>query len=193
MVRVSHRESNCFFNRRTNKMKKITAIALALVMLLSFAACGGEKAPAAYEGTLTELCTKMYEANPVEFAVMTEGMEIDLSDTANLEYYLGITNVEDVKEAIFSESMIGAQAYSLVLARVNDASKTEEIKASILEKVNPRKWICVEADQLRVASSGDLIMFVMVDSKLGDTIADGMVTAFETNVGGLTGETLKQG
>ncbi len=174
-------------------MKKITAIALALVMLVSFAACGGEKAPATYEGTLTELCTKMYEANPVEFAVMTEGMEIDLSDAYNLEYYLGITNVEDIKEAIFSESMIGAQAYSLVLARVNDTAKTEEIKASILEKINPRKWICVEANQLRVASSGDLIMFVMVDSNLGDTIADGMVTAFETNVGSLTGETLKQG
>lgn len=174
-------------------MKKITALALALVMLLCFAACGGEKAPAAYEGTLTELCTKMYEANPVEFAVMTEGMEIDLADADALGYYLGVTDAADFKEAIFSESMIGAQAYSLVLARVNDAAKTEEIKASILEKVDTRKWICVEADQVRVASNGDVIMFVMVDSKLGDTIADGMVTAFETNVGGLTGETLKKG
>lgn len=180
-------------------MKKITAIVLAALMLFTLAACGGNNAtdgnaaPAAYEGTLTELCAKMYEANPVELMVMTEGAEIDLSDPANLESYLGITNTADIKEAIFSETMMGSQAYSLVLARVNDTANVEEIKASILENVNTRKWICVEANQVRVASSADLIMFIMLDSQFGETIADGMVEAFKANVGELTGETLAKG
>lgn len=182
-------------------MKKITAIVLALVMLMSFAACGDKatdgnatdgNAVASYEGTLSELCAKMYETNPLELMVMTEGAPVDLTDPDALPYYLGVSTAEDFKEVIFSETMMGSQAYSLVLARVNDTAKTEDIKKAILENVDARKWICVEADQMRVASSADLIMFIMVDSQFGETIADDMVEAFKTNVGELTGETLSK-
>ncbi len=179
-------------------MKKITAIVLALVMLVSFAACGGGKstdgnAPAAYEGTLSQLCSKIYETNPLELMVMTEGADIDLTDADSLSYYLGVSTAEDFKEAIFSETMMGSQAYSLVLARVSDTAKIEEIKKAVFENIDTRKWICVEANQVRVVSSADLIMLVMVDSTFGETIADDLVSAFSTNVGELTGETLKKG
>ncbi len=183
-------------------MKRITAIALALVLLFTLAACAGKatdgnatdgNAVTAYEGTLSALCAKMYETNPVELMVMTEGAPVDLADADSLGYYLGVTDTAAFKEVIFSETMMGSQAYSLVLARVADTAKTEELKKSIAENVDTRKWICVEADQVRVASSADLIMFIMVDSQFGETIADGMVSAFETNVGALTGETIKKG
>lgn len=180
-------------------MKKITAIVLAALMLFSFAACGGNNAtngnaaPAAYEGELSALCAKMYETNPVELMVMTEGAPVDLTDADALNYYLGTTNTADFKEVLFSETMMGSQAYSLVLARVADGADIETIKKTVFDNVDTRKWICVEANQVRVASAADIVMLVMVDSSFGETIADGMVDALKANVGELTGETLTRG
>ena len=180
-------------------MKKITALVLAALMLFAFAACGGNNAtegnaaPAVYEGELSALCTKMYETNPVELMVMKEGAPVDLADADALSYYIGTSNTADFKEVIFSETMMGSQAYSLVLARVADGADVEDIKKGIFDNVDTRKWICVEANQVRVASAADIVMLVMVDSQFGETIADGMVDALKTNVGELTGETLTRG
>ncbi|MDD6011312.1 MAG: hypothetical protein PUC33_00520 [Oscillospiraceae bacterium] len=174
-------------------MKKLISILLAAVLLFTFAACGG-KAPEAktYEGTLTELTDKLYETNKVEFMVMP-ATPVDFADEYAVNAYLGLDSTEGLKEAIFSESMIGSQAYSLVLVRVEDPSAIEEVKSAMFKGINPAKWICVEADQLRVVSSGDIIMLVMVASGLAPELADGMVEAFKTNVGELSGETLTKG
>lgn len=177
-------------------MKRITSIAIVLVLLVcSLAACGGtqSEAPATYDGAITELVTKLYEANPLELPVMTEGMPVDLADADAVKAYTGLDSADGIAEAVFSETMMGSQAYSLVIAKVSDAAKTEDLKSAMFEGINTRKWICVEADQLRVVSSADLIMLVMADTQLGEGIADGMVDAFKTNVGELTGETLTKG
>ena len=101
--------------------------------------------------------------------------------------------------------MIGAQAYSLVVARVSDTEKVEDIKKAMFEGIDTRKWICVEADQLRVVSYGDIVMLVMVSSQLADGLADELVVAFGEVMKGealatdgdvatlLTGEILKKG
>lgn len=176
-------------------MKKVLAIVLALVAVVAvFAACGGskEETPAAYEGTLAELTTALYAIQSVEFGVM-DAMDVDFADEFAPKAYLGLDSTEGLKEATFSESMIGAQAYSLVLARVEDTAKTEEIKKAMFDGIDTRKWICAEADQLRVVSSADVIMLIMVSSDLAPGVADGMVEAFKTTVGELTGETLTRG
>lgn len=176
-------------------MKRITSIAIVLVLLVcSLAACGGTQPEAApYEGAITELVTKLYETNPLELPVFTEGMPVDLADADAVKAYTGLDSADGIAEAVFSETMMGAQAYSLVILKLSDTAKAEEIKKAMFEGIDTRKWICVEADQLRVVSSADLVMLVMADTKLGEGIADGMVEAFKTNVGELTGETLTKG
>jgi hypothetical protein len=189
-------------------MKKILAIVLALVVVVAaFAACGGTKAPEVtpYEGTLEDLTSALYEANPVEFMV-GPAMEIDLTDAYAVNSYLGLGEIvedengeaapaEDVgiAKATWSESMLGAQPYSLVLAKVSEGADIEAIKNAMFNGINTRKWICVEADQLRVVSAADVIMLVMVGSEFVPGLADKMVEAFAANVGELTGETLTRG
>lgn len=177
-------------------MKRFTSIAIVLVLLVcSLVACGGTQAetPAAYEGSIAELVTKLYETKPLELPVFTEGMSVDLTDADALMAYTGLESADGIAEAVFSETMMGSQAYSLVIVKLSDAAKAEEIKSGMFNGINTRKWICVEADQLRVVSAADLVMLVMADSQLGEGIADGMVEAFKTNVGELTGETLTKG
>ena len=119
-------------------MKKVLAISLALILLVCFAACGGNTSKVeAYEGELSAVIASIYEKQPVEF-MTCEAMPVELSDPWSVNAYLGFPvdeNTTDgsiiktgLKEAYFSESMIGAQAYSLVVARVEDADKIEEIK-----------------------------------------------------------------
>ncbi len=176
-------------------MKKILAIVLALVVVVAaFAACGGTKAPEVtpYEGTLEDLTNALYEANPVEFMV-GPAMPVELTDVDALMAYLGLEAADGIAEATWSESMIGAQPYSLVLAKVADGADMEAIKNAMFNGINTRKWICVEADQLRVVSSANVIMLVMAGSEFAPGLADGMVEAFKTNVGELSGETLTRG
>lgn len=178
-------------------MKRLTSIALVLVLLVcALAACGGTKTetPAAYEGAIAELVTKLYDTYSVgELPVFTEGMPVDLADADAVKAYTGLDSADGLAEVVFSETMMGAQAYSLVIAKLSDTAKTEELKKAMFEGINTRKWICVEADQLRVVSSADLIMLVMCDTQLGEGHADGLVEAFKTNVGELTGEVLSRG
>lgn len=195
-------------------MKKVLAISLAVIMLVCFAACGGGSKVEPYEGTLSAAVDAIYEKQPVEFMV-GPAMEIDLTDAWSVKGYLGLGEVQEnengeaapaadfgIKEAVFSESMIGAQAYSLVLVRLNDTSKLEEIKKAMFEGIDTRKWICVEADQLRVVSCKDVILLVMASSELAEGLADNMVNAFAGVINGeavedastvLTGEVLKKG
>ena len=48
--------------------------------------------------------------------------------------------------------------------------------------VDPRKWICVEADDMLLAGCGDVIMLIMVSST-SDMTAQSFVDAFQTVVG----------
>lgn len=180
-------------------MKRITSIAIVLVLLVcSLAACGGTQSETPevtpYEGAIAELVTKLYDTYSLgELPVFTEGMPVDLTDADAVKAYTGLDSADGVAEAVFSETTMGSQAYSLVIVKLSDTAKTEEIKKAMFEGINTRKWICVEADQLRVVSSADLVMLVMADSQLGEGHADGLVEAFKTNVGELTGETLTKG
>ena len=176
-------------------MKKILAIVLALVVVVAaFAACGGTNAPEVtpYEGTFEDLASKLYEANPVEFMV-GPAMALDLADPDALMMYTGLETADGVAEAAWSESMIGAQPYSLVFVRAAEGADMEAIKNAMFNGINTRIWICVEADQLRVVSAADVIMLVMAGSEFAPGLADGMVEAFKANVGELTGETLTRG
>ena len=49
--------------------------------------------------------------------------------------------------------------------------------------VDPRKWICVEADDMLVAGYADVVMLIMVSSS-GDLTAQSFVDAFQKVVGG---------
>ena len=173
-------------------MKKILAIVLALVVVVAaFAACSGDKTPSVtpYEGTLEDLTSTLYEANPVEFMV-GPAMAVELTDVDALYAYLGLESAEGIAEATWSESMIGAQPYSLVLAKVSEGADMEAIKNAMFNGINTRKWICVNANELRVVSSADVIMLVMAGSEFAPGLADSMVEAFKANVGELSGEVL---
>ena len=138
-------------------IKKIILGCLACVTLFSLTGCGEKQV----EGTLEEIMTKVYADVPEdERPMMLTNFEVT---EENVENYLGTKDIE-YEEALASESAVGSIAHSVVLVRMKDGANIEDAKKKIEENVNPRKWICVEAEDVVVKNKGNLIILIMSSS-----------------------------
>lgn len=183
---------------KRNLMTKTSLLALAMAAALSLAACGASSqsttatpAPTATPETstaedgvsddmgvaevaepdseLSAMVDSIYEAYPVELMMM-QTTAIDLKDETWLTYNTGLSAEEAalVDAGVKSESMTGSQAYTLVLLRVKDAADAQTVADTMLDKMDPARWVCVMADKMRVATFDDKVLFVMTDSELTD-------------------------
>ena len=165
-------------------MKKSLSILLALLLLAALTGCSKAPAPQqSVEGTPEEIIAKIYENHqPLKLNVIS--MELDLTDADAVAYNTGLESADKLSAVCVSEAMMG-QAYSLVVARVKDATDAPQVAKDIYEKVDPNKWICVGADTKTAAYSGDVVMFFMVGSQFAESATvDTMLEAFKTVCGG---------
>ncbi len=142
-------------------MKKILYVLCAIALCLTLVGCKDTETKDVkeknIEGTLPEIMEKLYEGIPEEeLPMIVENIELN---SENFEYY-AFADVK-YKEAIASESMTGATAHSVVLIRLEDSNDAEKAVSDIKEKADPRKWICVEAENTYVLSKGDLVVLIM--------------------------------
>lgn len=176
-------------------MKKLICTLLALSLVLAMTACGKQAtettapettAPeGALVGSMEELLEKVIEARPVEFAGGV--IPIDLTDTSEdglwaIKSYTGLEDVNQLKEAAAYEPMMGSLAFSMVMVRTKGGEDPKAVAESMKSGVDPRKWICVEADDVKAAGIGDVVMLIMV-STTGDMTAQSFVDAFQTVAG----------
>ena len=110
---------------------------------------------------------------------------VEISDADALKMYTGLDSAEGIKEVAVCESMMGSQAYSLVVVKLENADNAKKIAEAMKAGIDRRKWICVEADDLKVSAKGDVVMLIMVDSEYKESISAASVTeAFKTVCGG---------
>lgn len=180
-------------------MKKLISILLCAAMLASLlAGCGAkpeETQPTTpkYEGTMEELANKI--AAEVPEGIQSTAMTLDLTDTSeeglwSIKNATGLDSTEDITDAAVYESMIGSIAFSMVTVRVAEGADAQAVAEAMKAGIDPRKWICVSADDVMVAGYGDVVMFIMVDTGL-DLTAQSYVDAFASVVGGEPTFTLK--
>ena len=177
-------------------MKKLISALLAVAMMAALlTGCGSSSAQettasttaavVSVEGTMEELINKVVEIQPVEFgAAMTN---LDLTDTSeeglwNIKRFTGLDNADQIVEAAAYEPMIGSIAFSMVMVRVAPGEDSKAVAEAMKAGIDPRKWICVEADDLMVTGYGDVVMLIMVSSAQEIT-AQSFVDAFAQVVG----------
>jgi len=167
-------------------MKKLIALFLVMIMMMTMAACGNKAADKApLEGTMEENVLKVMEIAPVEF--MGSTMPVDLTDTSEdglwaLKSFTGLDSAESITDVCVYEPMIGSQAFSLVMVRTAEGVDPKEVAQEMTDNIDPIKWICVGADEKIVAGYGDVVMLIMLDSQLGLS-AQSYVDAFAEIVG----------
>lgn len=142
-----------------------------------------ETKPSAPSGSPSDIIDRIYAEKAVNLPVGTT--ELDLSDGEMFTAVTGLASSEKVKEAAYSESMIGSQAYSMVVVRVKKSKDAADVADAMLSGINPAKWICVEADDVRAAAYDDLVMLIMVSSQLEETVTGKeIISAFKKVCGG---------
>ncbi len=174
--------------------KRIMSVMMVGILAISLAACGkaaGNQVSKGPEGELSEIIDQIYEQKKIDLALQTT--KIDLADADAFSYNTGLTDATLVKEAAVSEPMISSQAYSLVLVRVKDSKDSEAVAKEMMDGINQSKWICVTADDLKVAGVGDVVLLVMVSSDFSDTVTtEQVVDAFKTVSNGKLDFTLEK-
>ena len=138
---------------------------------------GSTSGEASAAGTPAEIIDKIY-ANHKAIEMPLGTMEVDLTDPDALKMFTGLGSADKISAAAVSESMMGAQAYSLVVVKVKDAKDADAVATEMMNGIDQRKWICVEADDLMVTGFGDVVMLIMVGSDTGMT-SQSFVDAFQ--------------
>jgi len=150
-------------------MKKLFGIFSILLLSLTLVGCGKEKNEN-IEGSLEDIMTKLYEGiKEEEKPMMLENKTLTEED---FKYY-AFADIK-YKEAIASESMTGSTPHSVVLIRLEDSKDAEAAVKEIKDNANPRKWICVEAENVYVLNKGDLVVLIM-----SNELAEPIKTNFE--------------
>ncbi len=175
-------------------LKRIISIMMIGILALGLTACGtaaGNGAGKGPEGELSDIIDKIYEQKKLDLALATT--KLDITDLDVLKYSTGLSDASMVKEAAVSEAMISSMAYSLALVRVNDSKDAKTVAQQMLDGIDQRKWICVAADDLKVAGGGDVVMLIMVADSLADTVtAQQLVDEFKAVCGGKLDFTLEK-
>lgn len=151
-------------------MKKVCLILLTVVLLLTCAACGQPAAESGddnVEGSLSELLAEVTkDATDPELSLL----ETEVTEE-NFSWFLFIDPIEGA-EAIVSEPAIGSIAHCVALLRVPDSVDAEEVRTEIEEKLDPRKWVCVEAEKTAVLRRGNVILMAMSNRDTVDKVVE---------------------
>ena len=92
-------------------------------------------------------------------------------------YYLFIDYI-DGSIAASASAMIGSIAHSVVLLKLPADADVATVAADIEANMDPRKWICVEAEATLVKTSGQYVLMAMSSQEIVDAISANFDTVF---------------
>ena len=173
-------------------MKKIIALALAAVLLLSFAACAKQNGE---NGTTTpsnaskgqakstlEILEKVWSkySTDEKFPVtggsekhMTEDKpgKFDVSDAEALDFELGFpkANAPEIDDAASLMHMLNQNNFSCGVYHVKDSGNVEALAGKIKENILARQWLCGFPEKLVILTVGDYVVSVFGAKELTDT------------------------
>ena len=129
-------------------LKKLLICLTVVTAGIGLAACSASSSGSSenLSGSVEELMNRIYEQIPEDQRPMML-MNIEI-DSENVESFLGTSDLSSI-------------AYSVVLVRMNEGADIEAAKTKIKDSVDPRKWICVEAETVKVVNRGDVILLIM--------------------------------
>lgn len=152
--------------------KKVSILCLALMMVVLVGCSSNSKESNGSDLSklsLEDMMTKVYEGIAEDKLPNLSNIPVT-KDVAT--GFLG-TDTLDFKEALASEPMMSSIAHSVVLVRMNDGADIEKAKTEIKEKVDPRKWICVEVDPNNViVDSKDNVIILIMSNEVHKEIHD---------------------
>ena len=173
-------------------MKKILALLLAAVMVLSLAACtnkgseGGATPPSGAQKDQPKSALEILEKVWSKYSTdekfpatggsekhMKEDMpgKFDVSDAEALDFELGFpkANASEIDDAASLMHMLNQNNFSCGVYHVKDSGNVEALAGKIKENILARQWLCGFPEKLVILTIGDYIVSVFGAGELTDT------------------------
>ena len=173
-------------------MKKILALLLAAVMVLSLAACtnkgseGGATSPSGAQTNQPKSALEILEKVWSKYSAdekfpatggsekhMKEDMpgKFDVSDAEALDFELGFpkANASEIDDAASLMHMLNQNNFSCGVYHVKDSGNVEALAGKINENILARQWLCGFPEKLVILTVGDYIVSVFGAGELTDT------------------------
>lgn len=173
-------------------MKKILALLLAAVMVLSLAACadkgseGGATSPSGAQTdqpkSALEILEKVWSKYSTDEKFPATGgsekhMEedkpgkFDVSDAEALDFELGFPKAQasEIDDAASLMHMLNENNFSCGVYHVKDSGNAEALAGKIKENILARQWLCGFPEKLVILTVGDYIVSVFGAGELTDT------------------------
>ena len=173
-------------------MKKILALLLAAVMVLSLAACtdkgseGGATSPSGAQTNQPKSALEILEKVWSKYSAdekfpatggsekqMKEDMpgKFDVSDAEALDFELGFpkANASEIDDAASLMHMLHQNNFSCGVYHVKDSGNVETLAGKIKENILARQWLCGFPEKLVILTVGDYIVSVFGAGELTDT------------------------
>lgn len=167
-------------------MKKIFALLLAFVMVISLVGCGGSDTVA---GSLVDIFKSNVDKSAQEIAdMMLEDPVIQfMGATMPVEegYLNGFDNAEitGFDEGVMFGPAIGTIPFVGYVFTLSEGTDADEFMSILKDNANLRWNICTEADEMVVESKGDKVFFVMAPYSFEETDSDSAVAGDMAVVG----------
>lgn len=153
-------------------MKKIIALLMVALMLISMTACGKtEKEPTAVPTTVGEILLADFKADSTGTA---QEIADRLISNEIIEFMGGAMPVEEgllsgfdnteikgFKEGVMFAPMMSSIAFVGYIFELADDADVETFKTTLKDNANLRWNICVEAEELIVENEGNKVFFIM--------------------------------
>ncbi|MDD7084778.1 MAG: hypothetical protein PUI07_03775 [Clostridiales bacterium] len=165
--------------------KRLTAIFLAVLAVLTLAACGqGETAPGTMGTMLVQVFEERGKADPnldltdLGNTLMNDsGLPIDGEVTPvepGLLMGFGNDEITGFAEGVMFAPVIGTIPFVGYLFRLDAGTDGDAFVQTLKDQANPRWNICTEADETVVRREGDVVFFVMCPQSMDEDGGDGV-------------------
>jgi len=128
------------------------------------------------EDAVRFISNNLYSLCSEVLPMAVETRALDLSDADAIRYNTGLSATDGITDIVLSESAVGSFAYSLVYVRT-DGQNTDAIHQSLKDSIDPRKWVCVEAEAMNTVQLDDDICVIMGSAEQVDTISTSLKEA----------------
>ena len=159
--------------------KRLTALFLAVLAVLTLAACGqGEEAPATTGTTLAKVFEEQVKADQsIDLTALgstlmnDSGLPIDGEAVAvepGLLMGFGNKEITGFAEGVMFAPVISTLPFVGYLFRLDEGTDGDAFVQTLKSEADPRWNICTEADETVVRREGDLVFFVMCPQSMDE-------------------------
>ena len=176
-------------------MKKIVSLALAMLLVLSLAACGSKNSGAGDVSDALTLLNTVWATYSEEEKFPVSGGDydhpvddapgaFDISNADNMDYMLGFPgpSVANLVDAASLMHMMNANTFTAGAFHVASSSDVDSVVSDLKDNIMNRQWMCGFPDKVVVVTMGQFVVSVYGAEDLVNTFRDKLQNCFSSAV-----------